>query len=78
MAAAELEPQSMETEPRNAEMPTGSVRVARPERMSANMNSFQELSSTIILVVARPGATNGRQIRRNVCRREHPSTCLFS
>ena len=30
----------METEPRNAEMPTGSVRVARPERMSAKLDQI--------------------------------------
>ena len=74
VAAAELAPQSIETAPKNDEIAMGSVLVPLPVRIKANINSFQEFSSTMIPVVATPGAVMGIQIFTKVRILEQPST----
>lgn len=61
-----------------AAMSTGIVRVLRPAKLFANMNSFQEMMKQYTPEAMSPGLARGSTTRKKPCRRVQPSTAAAS
>src|SRR5699024_12350543 len=72
--AAMMGPQSFVLWPKNVRNPTETVYFDESDiNVNANMNSFQAVMNAKIDVDTRPGVTNGKRMRQNICHQQQPS-----